>query len=113
MKYTKNELLIFKNVIKDYNILKKDIDEKIKKDHTITDLYDYIRHLSFCNITNIDLSDDFKYIDFNYCDMCISIIQDNDILYLGKTLEIWNDEKNYYIGTFNNVEELEKILKEI
>ena len=112
MKYSIQEKAIMENVIRDYNILKKDIDDKIKKGYTINDLYDYIRHLSSCNITNIDLNDDFKYIDFNYCDMCISIIQDNDMLYLGDTIEIWNDKELYYIGTFNNVRELEKILKE-
>lgn len=113
MEYTRQELAIFENVIRDYNILKKDIDDKIKKGYTINDLYDYIRHLSSCSPTNVELNGKFKYIDFNYCDMCISILEhDENGVYLGESLEIWNDEEEYYIGTFNNTRELEKILKE-
>jgi hypothetical protein len=45
--------------------------------------------------------------------MCISILEhDDNGVYLGESLEIWNDEEEYYIGTFNNVRELEKIIKE-
>jgi hypothetical protein len=115
VKYTKNEIEIFKRVIRDYKTIKRDIDKRIKKGYTINDLYDYIRHLNSCNITNVELEDNeiYKYIDFNYCDMCLSIYeQDNIGLYLGETLEVWNDKELYYIGVYNNIREIEEILKE-
>ena len=113
MKYTKDEIDIFKCVIRDYKRLKEDIDEKIKNGYTIENLYDYIRHLASCDITNCDLNDDYKYIDFNYCDMCVSILKHgNSGVYLGESLETWNDKGCYYIGTFNSIRELEKIIKE-
>ena len=114
IKYTKDEIEVFKRVIRDYNIIKEHIDKRIKKGCTMEDLLGYIRHLSSCDITNYDLSDRaYKYIDFNYCDMCISILEhDTSGVYLGESLEIWNDKEFDYIGTFNNTRELEKIIKE-
>lgn len=111
MDYTKTDIEIFKRVIRDYKIIKKDIDERIKKGYTIELLLDYIHHLSGCNITNVEFLDDFQYIDFNYCDMCISILQHGDTPYLGDTIEVWNDKENYFIGTYNNVKEIEDIIE--
>ena len=111
MKYTKNEIEIFKRVIRDYKIIKRDIDKRIEKGYTIEDLCNYIEHLSACNITNVELLGEFKYIDFNYCDMCISILEHNNVPYLGDTIEVWNDKEDYYIGTYNHTKELEEILK--
>ena len=106
--FSEKDIEIFKRVIKDYETLKKEVDDRIKKGYTLENLSDYIRHLNSCNITNVDL----KYIDFNYCDMCISIYQDNreDRPYLGDTIEVWNDEEVGYIGTFNNINEIKKIV---
>ena len=112
MKYTKNEIEIFKRVIRDYKIIKRDIDKRIKKGYTLEDLCNYVEHLSACNITNVELLDDFKYVDFNYCDMCVSILEDTKGKpYLGDTIEVWNDKENYYIGTYNNIKEIEELIK--
>lgn len=113
MEYSKEELNIFKNVIKDYKIIKEDIDKKIQKGCNLQDLYDYIRHLSSCHITNYDLTDNImKYIDFDYCDMLLSIYDDNDGVYLGDTIEVYNDKRIEFIGNFNNINEIKNILKE-
>lgn len=115
-RYTKEDIEIFKRVIKDYELIKKDIDARIKKGYTFSDLFDYIDNLSACNITNYKFSNDIEvyeneYVDFNYCDMCISICNDNCVLYLGDTIEVWDDKNNIYIDYFNNVNELKAIVK--
>ncbi len=113
MEFTKDEIEIFKNVIRDYEEFKKEIDERVEKGYTMENLLDYVRHLSSCNITNVDLVDDFKYIDINYIDMTISILQEKeDKPYLGDSLEVWNDGLCYYIGLFNNTNELKALVKE-
>lgn len=116
MNYSKRILEIFKRVIKDYELLKNDINEKIEKGYTIENLEDYVRHLSSCNITNTRISNDIKkydweYIDFNYCDMCVSIYQENGNVYLGNSIEVWDDKNCAYIGYFNNINDLKNILK--
>jgi len=113
MEYTKEDILIFKRVIKDYENLKKEIDERIKKGYTIESLFDYIRHLANCYITNYDLVDNYKYIDFNTDNMTLSILKTDDKQpYLGDSLEVWNDTLNMYIGLFNNINELKELVKE-
>lgn len=117
MSYSKEDLEILKRSIEEYKIIKEEIDERIKGGYTLENLLDYIRHLSTCNITNYDLEDEnFKYIDFNYADLTCSILQhndkNNDKPYLGESIEVWNDKSYHFIGTFNNIREIEDILKE-
>lgn len=110
--YTMVEIDIFKKVIEDYNNIKNDLDKRINEGYNMNDLYNYIESLKSCNITNVSLDDGFKYIDFNYCDMCISILENNNKIYLGESIEVWNDSDCAYIGTFNNTRELEDIINE-
>lgn len=115
-RYTKKDIEIFKRVIIDYELIKKDIDARIKKGYTFSDLFDYIDNLSACNITNYKFSNDIEvyeneYVDFNYCDMCITLYNDNCDLYLGDTIEVWDDKNNIYIDYFNCVNELKAIVK--
>lgn len=112
MEYTKEDLDIFKRVINDYKELKNEIDKRIAKGYTMENLLDYVRHLASCDITNYDLISDYKYIDINYCDMTVSILEENNKCFLGDSLEVWNNVHNYYIGLFNSIRELESILKE-
>jgi hypothetical protein len=106
--YTDTDIKILKQVIKDYNILKLELDDKINNEgYTFEDVESYIRHLSSCDITN---SDEYC-VDFNYCDMALSIYGDYGV-YLGDEIEVWNDKDLYEIGIFNNIEEIEKIVSE-
>lgn len=111
--YTRDEIFIFERVINDYKLFKKEIEDLIEKGYTMEDLLDYVRHLSSCDITNVDLVSDYKYIDINYCDMTISILKDNDKIYLGDSIEVWNDSLCYYMGLFNCVKEIELLVKEL
>lgn len=109
-KYNDKEISIFRRVISDYDLLKKEIDERIEKGYNLENLHDYIRHLSSCSISNYEEN---EYIDFYYCDMLVSIYNDNNELYLGDTIEIWNDEDMYYIGVFNNIKEIKEAIRRV
>ena len=115
MEFTLEDIEIFKRVVKDYELLEKDINDKINKGYDISDLYDYIRHLASCYITCYeDNYDDYSCIDFNYCDMCCTICEDktsNIKLHLSKSVDVWNDKELYTIGTFE-IDEIIKIIKE-
>lgn len=111
MKYTKKEVKIFRRVVKDYEVVKKLITKKIKQGYTWERLYDYLWGKNVFQITNTQFNDSINYIDFNYKDMCLTIYKEGDSIYLGDTIEVWNDEDLYYIDTFNNVKEIKKIIK--
>jgi len=110
MKYSKKEVKIFRRVVKDYKEVKRLIDKKVKQGYTWERLYDYLWGKSCFQITNKEY-DNVDYIDFNYKDMCLSIYRKNDEIYLGDSIEVWNDEDLYWIDTFNNVGEIKKIIK--
>ena len=129
--YTKKEIEIFKKAIKDYHIIEKDINDRIEKGYKIEDLYDYIRHLSSCNITNYNFENNCdKYFDFNYYDMCLRIyggvnytkiidrlngIENNEkdeVCCLGDLIEVWNDKEGYLID-YTSIKDLEQLVKEM
>lgn len=115
-KYSKKEVKIFRRVVKDYMNVKKLIDRKIIDGYTWQRLYDYLWGKPEFQITNTDFNEGVNYIDFNYKDMCLTLYRDgcDDIsgkIYLGDTIEVWNDEDLYYIDTFNNLKEIKKIIK--
>ena len=110
MIYNEHELKIFRDIINDYNTLKKEIDKRVENGYTIDSLFDYIRHLSACSINSYELdSEDFKYIDFYYGDMTCSIVQENNKAYLGRSVEVWDDKNDAFLGSFY-IEEIEYII---
>lgn len=111
MKYTKKEVKIFRRVVKDYANVKKVIDKKVAQGYTWQRLYDYLWGKPCFQITNKTFSDDVDYIDFNYKDMCLSLYKNNDIIYLGASIEVWNDEDLYCIDTFNSINDIKKVIK--
>jgi hypothetical protein len=115
MDFTLEEIEIMKRAVKDYELLEKNINERVKQGATIEDLLYIIRHLVCCDITNCDLTSDFKYIDFNYYDMTCSIVEDktqNIPLHLSKSVELWNDKENYMFADYETIDNIIKIIKE-
>ena len=114
MEYSKEDIKVFKKVVKDYKSIKKLIDSKIKEDYSMEDLYDYLRHISGVYITNYELYNDpevdNEYIDFEYGNFIATIIRDYNHIYLGETIDVY--DKMDFIDTFNNTRELEDIIKE-
>ena len=115
MKYTKKEVKIFRRVVKDYEVVKRLINKKIRQGFTWERLYDYLWGKSCFQITNTQFNDKIDYIDFNYKDMCLSVYKETtpegDNIYLGDSIEVWNDEELYYIDTFNSLSDIKKIIK--
>ena len=100
--YTENEIEILKRVVIDYENIKNEINNKIQNGINYKDLQTYIESLDTCNFTNVCE----KYTDFNYKDMTISIYNDENDLYLGDTIEVYNDKEICLLDTFNNIEEI-------
>lgn len=117
MEYTKEEIEIMKRAVIDYEVLEKEVNRRITEGATITDLYDYIRHLSSCDITSYEIDDrlEYQFFDFNYCDMCCTIIEGKkyDVkLHLSKSIELWNDNGTYLIDATLEIDDVKRIIEE-
>ena len=115
MKYNKQEIEIIKRAVKDYDLLEKEINERIDNNYNISDLYDYLRHLASCDIIGYeDNYEDYSYIDFNYYDMVCTICEDvshNNKLHLSKNIELWNNKELYVINEDIDIDELKKLVE--
>lgn len=112
MKYTKEEIDIMKESIKEYDYISRHINHEIKEGASMEQLLDYIIDNFNVDITNTELNDNYKYIDFNYGNITASII-DNNIIpkHLSKDIEVWNDKDLYAIFENINIDKLKKIIK--
>ena len=112
---TNEELEIFKRVVRDYRKMEKELNDRVEQGYRIQELYDYIRHLSTCYITNyhIENYDDTNYIDFDYNDMCVSIYENKEgKCYLSNDIKVWNDKEGYLID-YTSIKNLEQLVKEM
>lgn len=109
--FTKEDITIFKRVIENYNTIKERIDNIIKHGSTIKDIKDFVENILKYDTTNVDLDNDNKYFDFNCEDMTLSVYEDVCGVYLGDTIEVWDDKTNSYLGYFNTINEIKAIVK--
>lgn len=113
MSFTKEELDIMKDAIKEYEYLERNINHEIKEGASMEQLLDYINDNFNIDITNVDFEQTFKYIDFNYENINCSIVQSDTIpTTLCKAIEVWNDKDLYLIFENINIDELRKIVEE-
>lgn len=113
MKFSKEELDIIKEAIKEYEYLERNINHEIKEGASMEQLLDYVSNNFDIDITNCDLKSDYKYIDFNYGNINCSIISSNETpTTFSKSLEVWNDKGLYIISEFVTIDELKDIVKE-
>ena len=113
MKFNDEEKKIIKNSIEDYDALKEEINDRIAEGQDIEDLYNYIRHLSCVDITNYELNDDYKYVDFNYYALTCTLLEDlsrNIETNLSNYVSIWNDKTNEVIVEIDNIYKLKEEL---
>lgn len=108
--FTKEDITIFKRVIENYNIIKTRIDDLIDKGATLNDLKDFVENILKYDTTNVDLDNDNKYFDFNCEDMTLSVYEDVCGVYLGDTIEVWDDKTNSYLGYFNTINEIKALV---
>ena len=103
---------IVRNAIEDYNFMKEQLEEKIKKDYNLEELSKFLVRFKDVEITNLESYDDVGYLDFIYKDVnmcCVWTSKDN--VYVSKTFEIYDRVKmEYIIEDFCTIEEYEKML---
>lgn len=113
MNFTKEELDIMKEAIKEYEYLERNINHEIKEGASMEQLLEFVVDEFAVEITNYDLLSDYKYIDFNYGCMNCSIISTDKIpTHLSDSVELWNDEDNYMITSSITIKEIKNIVKE-
>lgn len=114
MKFSKEELDIMKEAIKEYEYLERNINHEIKEGVSMEQLLDYIEsEFDYLDITNCDLKSEFKYIDFIAPNITCSIVESKEIpTTFSKSIEIWDDKKGYLIDGFVDIDELRKIVEE-
>ena len=113
MTFTKEEIEIMKQAVKEYNYISRYINYEIKNGASMEQLLEYVVDEFDADITNYDLLSDYKYIDFNYGCMNCSIIQSKELpTHLSDTIELWNDEDNYMITSSITIKEIKQIIKE-
>lgn len=115
MKYTKEDIEIIKDAIKQYEYLDRNITHEIMSGATMKHLIHYVEdEFDDVEITNCDLKSDYKYIDFNYGNITCSIVESYNLpTTLSRTIEVWNDKGLYIIDDCVTIEELKKIIEEV
>lgn len=106
--FSKEEIDIMKDAIKEYDYLARYINYEIKNGASMEQLLDYLEtEFDYLDITNYDLESDFKYIDFNAPNITCTIVSSKELpTTFSKYIEIWNDEDNYIIESSTNIDEL-------
>ena len=116
-RYNEEDIKILKRVIPDYEEIKGLIDKKIEEGYSLEQLKDYVETLDTTNITNYNFDYEFdRFFDFNYKDMCLTIWDYNyrkgHSVFLGDTIEVYNDKDMYFVDTFNCIDEIKGIIKD-
>ena len=106
--YTKENIIVFKNVIEDYNIIKTRIDDLIDKGATLNDLKDFVENILKYEIENFVESEIITYMDFGCKNMTLSIYKENGKIFLGDSIEIWDDFD--YLGQFSSINEIKALV---
>lgn len=103
---------IVKRGIEDYNFIKEQLEEKIKKGYTLEDLSVFLTRFKDIEITNLESYDDTAYLDFIYKDVntyCMWTPEDNVIV--SSSFEIYDkDMKEYIVEDYWSIEKYEKML---
>lgn len=100
------------NAINDYNFIKEEIEQRIKKGDNLEELSSFISKFKGTEITNLENYEEYAYLDFIYQDLNMSVCWDLEKgTYVGKTFEIFDKDNNgYVVEDFLSIEEYEKML---
>lgn len=100
------------NAINDYNFMKEEIEQRIKKGDNLEELSTFIVKFIGTEITNLENYEEYAYLDFIYQDVNMSVCWDLEKgTYVGKTFEIYDKNNNgYVVEDFLSIEEYEKML---
>lgn len=100
------------NAINDYNFIKEEIEQRIKKGDDLKELSSFISKFRGTEITNLEDYEEYAYLDFIYQDLNMSIYWDLEKgTFVRKTFEIFDKDNNgYVVEDFLSIEEYEKML---
>lgn len=100
------------NAINDYNFIKEEIEQRIKKGDSLEELSNFIVKFKGTEITNLESYKEYAYLDFIYKDVNTCVCWELEKgTYVGKTFEIYDKDNNsYVVEDFLSIEEYEKIL---
>lgn len=100
------------NAINDYNFIKEEIEQRIKKVDNLEELSTFIVKFKGTEITNLESYEEYAYLDFIYEDVNMCVCWDLEKgTYVGKTFEIFDKDNNgYVVEDFLSIEEYEKML---
>lgn len=100
------------NAINDYNFIKEEIEQRIKKGDNLEELSSFISKFKGTEITNLEDYGQYAYLDFIYQDLNMSVCWDLEKgTYVGKSFEIFDkDNHGYVVEDFLSIEEYEKML---
>lgn len=100
------------NAINDYNFIKEEIEQRIKKGDNLEELSSFISKFKGTEITNLEDYEEYAYLDFIYQDLNMCVCWELEKgTYVGKTFEIFDKDNNgYVVEDFLSIEEYEKML---
>lgn len=91
----RRQIELIKNAIEDYNFIKEEIENKIKKGYNLEEISVFLNRFKDIEITSLDSINGDSWLDFLYKDIstCVCSTKEKGI-YVGSTFEIY-DKKNY------------------
>lgn len=100
------------NAINDYNFIKEEIEQRIKKGDNLEELSNFIVKFKGTEITNLEDYEECAYLDFKYQDVSMSVCWESEKgTYVGERFEIFDEENNnYVVEDFLSIKEYEKLL---
>ena len=100
------------NAINDYNFIKEEIEQRIKKGDNLEELSNFIVKFKGTGITNLEDYEECVYLDFMYKDVSMSVYWVLEKgTYVGETFEIFDeDNNNYVVEDSLSIEEYKKML---
>ena len=104
---------IVKKALKDYDFIKEELENKIKKGYDLNELSKFLCRFKDIEITNLEIYDDIGYLDFLYNDINTSAIYNADkkTIKVSETMEIYDKVKyEYIVEDFLTKEEYIKML---
>lgn len=110
--FTKDDIKILKRSLEDYNKIVELVEKKKEDGFDFERIYSYLYN-KYDKLTINNLDKEEGFVDFSYKDIIFSLYRAaNGDVFIGDTIDVWNNKDLYCIGVFNNKEEIEKIIKD-
>jgi hypothetical protein len=91
------QIRLTEKALKDYDFIKGEIDEKIKKGYTLKQLDDFISKFNGIEVYNLE--EEEGYLDFYYNALNSSIVKSDNVISLVDNLSIYDKTTSDYVFT--------------